>query len=171
MIGKAPLYVHRTVEPESAAALKDWAIENGIASMVPVEKLHMTVAFSKAKVDFKPLVADTRQLMVSFERIKFLGSDDEKVLTILVKPYDYLEKRWQYYRDQGASWDHGDYTPHVSITWEQVDPKQKFKAPDFQIRLGPEIIEEAKSGWSDDELEIKLQERLRFTRHAFRSIL
>lgn len=60
------------------------------------------------------------------------------------------ELQWRHERmkDVGASWDHAEYQPHITISYDpeapdltEVDPYQG------EIILGPERFEEVKEDW------------------------
>jgi hypothetical protein len=58
--------------------------------------------------------------------------------------------------DDGISWDHDDYTPHVTITYDagdlNIDEVEPYTG---ELRFGPEIFEEIKVSFDPDTLKEK----------------
>jgi len=135
----APLYVSRKVtNPE---AIVEWAKRQGFASVESPADLHVTVAYSR-----EPVAADAAGqgpsniiVLAGQREVKQLGDEGAVVLRINDPA---LEKRWQAFRDAGASWDFDGYQPHITVSYDKgsVDlaKVEPYRGP---ILLGPEVVE------------------------------
>lgn len=146
------LYVRRDVL--NARAIKAWAKEQGFASSL--DDMHVTVIYSRTPVDWLKIGSDD------------WSSDDKGNLTVkaggprvierfgegavvLAFSNSSLQYRNMMARDNGASWDYEDYTPHITITYLPPPDLDLGKVTPYAgvIELGPEIFEEVKSGGFD----------------------
>lgn len=158
-----PLYVSRPLL--NGGALRAWARAAGFTHALPAEDMHVTIAFSRAPVDWAAVPPDTRPLAMELgsdgpQRVKRLGK-----AIVLRFEAPALAARWRAFRQAGASWDHPEYQPHVTITYrppprlptppEQMEP---FHGP---LRFGPERFREVKESWADDIHETPLGPRPR----------
>jgi len=120
-------YVSRKVV--NAKQLKEWVKAQGL---VPVEDPHITIVYSKKKVDLEP--KDDEIIIDKITGSGILGK--EKVLVLFVESKK-LTARYNRAKRLGATWDYDSYKPHITIS---VDGKELKELPDFEIRLGKEII-------------------------------
>ena len=75
--------------------------------------------------------------------IKVLGE-----ATVLSFQSKALQDRWQYFKDNGASWDYDTYTPHLSISYvKQYIPLKDVRPYIGNIILGQEVWEELDDDW------------------------
>lgn len=145
------LYVSRSVtNPDDIIT---WAKEQGFEKTLQADDLHVTVAFSRDKVDWAAM-GD------SFDALKFEGGKREvtplgdKGAVVLKFEAVELQDRWQEFRDKGASWDYPSYQPHVSITYDGGDVDLSGVTPyEGPIHLGPEKFAELDEDWSDKVTE------------------
>lgn len=155
-----PLYVHRRLK--NAKALVAWAKEQGFRSTVPPGEMHVTVTFSRRPVDWFAMGQawggdGTLTIPAGGPRqVDRLGGEGGIVLLFAGSE---LEWRNREMRDAGASWDHTDYRPHVTITYDgegvdldQVEPYQG------ELVFGPEIFEAIDDGWADRLSEVSFAE-------------
>lgn len=140
--GQSPLYVSRPVL--NAADLIAWAKGQGFVRLEPAQTLHVTVAYSRAPVEWTAAGDDFDTLRLRAPRdgyrVQRLGRDGAVVL--MLGQVGELVRRWQQFRDAGASWDFDAYHPHVTLTYDagsvdlaQVEPYRG------EIVLGPERFE------------------------------
>lgn len=114
--GPAPLYVSRALAVEAAAPLRAWAESAGLDAIEPADEMHVTVAYSRAAVDwFKFGSWFSRDLVVippgGPRRIEaFKGG-----AIVLRFSSPELTERWHEFRLGGCSWDFPEYNPHVTI--------------------------------------------------------
>jgi phage-related protein (TIGR01555 family) len=134
------LYVYRQVM--NAKDIIAWAKSQGFSSTLPADELHVTIVYSTEPVDWLA-VGDSwdDELLISrggARIVEKLGN-----ATVLIFNNRSLQWRNQEIRDNGASWDFAEYTPHISITYEGA-PKDLSTVTPYQgpIHLGPEIFEE-----------------------------
>jgi hypothetical protein len=134
---RRPLYVSRRVL--NADEVLAWAKSQGFEASLPADDLHVTVAYSRAAVDWQACRAPTGQLVVKggARRVAPLGDEGAVVLHI---ESDDLQARWQQLRDAGCSWDYEGYQPHVTITYAAPDGFDVASVKPYRgpLVLGPE---------------------------------
>ena len=112
--GKRPIYAPRKVK--NAQLLLDWARKQGISNLVSADKLHVTLAYSKAPIDVSQVEkAGPIPPVTEFGKPKRLG--DAIVLPIKGEAAKALTADWQRFMDAGASWDYETFQPHVTISY------------------------------------------------------
>lgn len=147
-----PTYISRPVT--NAKDIHDWAVAQGFKNVVPPEKMHVTVAYSKAPIDASSLTKASPNITVSGDKreVKKLGDDDVPVLRFNSKE---LDADWQRTIDAGASWDHGhspgSYQPHVTLSYESQPIPSGMKPYAGPILLGPEKAEPLQTDWSQKQ--------------------
>lgn len=142
-----PLYVSRKVK--NVGDLKAWAEAQGMPSLD--DDLHVTIAFSRAPVDWIAMGASwadytgkgAGDLLVTAGGPRLVEPLGDRTAVLLFASSD-LCWRNREMREAGASWDHPDYQPHISLTGEPVDLTgvEPYRG---KIELGPEIFEEIKT--------------------------
>jgi hypothetical protein len=146
------LYVSRPLL--NADDLVTWAKEEaGFGKTLTADDMHVTVAFSRAAVDWDALVEDTALLTVigGARFVKPLGDKGAIVLRFFSQA---LADRWQTFRDAGASWDWPGYYPHVTITYDGSDADLENVTPyDGALVFGPEVFAEVDEDWTDKVTE------------------
>lgn len=127
----------------NGAELLRWAKKQGFGSTLDKSDLHVTVAYSKAKLHWPPADRDSITIPEPSRflkrEVKPLGDEGAVVLA-----FDSTElyRRWRSLVDYGASWDYATYTPHVTITYDgkgmDLSKVEPFAGA---IVLGPERFE------------------------------
>lgn len=152
-IGKAAektLYVSRTLlntDPFIA-----WAKSQGFATTLPPGELHVTIAYAKTPMLWPEPIADTLTIS-SKEGRKVTPLGDGGAVVLKFKSSQ-LVARWDYLRSIGASWNHDQYQPHVSISWDAADVNLDDVAVyNGELIFGPEIFQEVKENWADSVTE------------------
>lgn len=115
---KAGHYVAARVSDDTTEALKQWCRAN----KVPVSKdffdnLHVTLCYSTTlfPIDRDEIIDDLSDWSVKpLEFDEFGKHDDKRFLVLKIKCSD-ATKRWQFYMDQGASYDFDEYLPHITL--------------------------------------------------------
>lgn len=149
MSDKRTLYVYRQVRNPSD--IISWAKANGFEKCLEPDDLHVTIAFSRAKLDWGYLEPDNSKIsnnLIHGRSVKPLGDKGAVVLTF---KSTLLSRRWRYFKSAGASWDWPGYQPHISITYHNppdIDPTD-IPAYTGPIILGCEIFSEVVEGWDD----------------------
>jgi hypothetical protein len=146
-IAHPTLYVHRKLL--NAADMRNWAAKQGFKSTLPPSDMHVTVCFSRDPVRRDgPKVAP---VTITGGRRAMDKFGDAIVLKF---SSDSLGRRHQQFRDAGASWDHDDYQPHVTISYDgggvnlrKIEP---YRGP---LRFGCEHFGPIKEDWKDNVAE------------------
>lgn len=146
------LYVHRKVK--NAAAIIAWAKEQGFSTTLPADDLHVTIAFSRNPVDWMKAGSDWESEVKVPEggpRLMERFGD----ATVLLFASSSLSWRHEHMkRAAGATWDHPDYQPHITISYDKDAPEladiEPFKG---EIILGPEVFEEVNEKWLEKVTE------------------
>lgn len=145
------LYVRRDVK--NAGAIINWAKSQGFKTTIPASKMHVTVAFSRAAVDWMVMgQAYEDDVTVSDGGPRLLERFGDAV--VLSFASSALSWRHEEMKNRGASWDHDQYQPHVTISWDAADlDLSKVEPYRGKIVLGPEIFEEVKESWKESITE------------------
>lgn len=150
MAAPRTLYVSRPLT--NPHALRAWARTAGFPMALAPEEMHVTVAFSRTPLDWNRLRPDPRPLHVNLtvdgpQRVKQLGA-----ATVLRFHSALLMERWRQFREAGASWDHPDYQPHITLTYQPPNPwptppelMQPYHGP---LIFGPERFREVNTEWA-----------------------
>lgn len=137
---KKTLYVSRKLL--NASPFWKWADEEGFESKLDASDLHVTIAFSREKVDWSKLKKDDRNIRIKSGHREVIKLGDEGAVVLKFQS-NLLTERWKYYVDNGASWDYKGYTPHVTITYNGAELNLKNVVPyDGELLFGPEIMKE-----------------------------
>jgi len=143
------LYVSRKVT--NAAEIIAWAKEQGFKDIVRPSELHVTIAYSRTPVDWMKMGENWSdngkggltippggpRLMEAF------GQTGEA--KVLIFSSSALSWRHEDMKRNGASWDHDEYQPHLTISYDPDAPDlDKVEPYRGKIELGPEIFEEVK---------------------------
>lgn len=143
------LYVRRDVlnAKEIIAHFKG----QGFATTLPADDLHVTIAFSRQELDWMKVPdswswGDGKGKQTVNAGGPRLMDQFGKATVLLFNSSD-LAWRHMAIREAGASWDHPEYQPHVTISYEfdgDLDAVEPWRGT---IELGPEIFEEVKEDW------------------------
>lgn len=131
------LYVRRDVK--NGADIIRWAKEQGFKEPVLATDLHVTVAYSRAPVDWMKMGSSWQ------DEVKITKSGPRLIekfgdATVLLVSSDELRWRHEAMREAGATWDFPDYQPHITISYEG-EPPENVEPYQGEIILGPEIFE------------------------------
>ncbi|RWX78278.1 DUF1073 domain-containing protein [Neorhizobium lilium] len=139
------LYVSRKVV--NAADLIAWAKEQGFKTTLPADDLHVTIAFSRAPVDWMAVGESwSSELKVAAGGPRLM----EKFGEARVLLFKASELQWRHaaIKEAGASWDHPEYQPHITISYDPDAPDLADVKPyQGEIILGPELFAEVKEDW------------------------
>lgn len=131
------LYVSRHVQ--NAKDIIKRAKDNGIKDIISAKEMHLTVAFSKKKVDWSKFTSDDKSVDLQLQNATIEKLGDAIVISFKSKD---LEKWWKKYVDGWASWDFETYTPHISLSYtadQDISNIGKYSGP---ISLGKEVMAE-----------------------------
>jgi phage-related protein (TIGR01555 family) len=138
------LYVMRPVV--NAAEILAWVRAQGFGETLAADDLHVTIAFSRTPIDwFKVWQSGPRvEIPPGGPRLmeRFGGA------TVLLFRSDELAWRHKEFCDLGASWDHPEYQPHITISYAAADADlSKVEPYQGKIVLGPERFAEIDEDW------------------------
>lgn len=136
------LYVRRDVL--NGDEIVAWAKAQGFETTLPADDLHVTIAFSRTPIDWmKAGEAWQSKIELSEGGPRVMEQFGEaKVLLFRASE---LEWRHETIKAAGASWDHAEYQPHITISYGAMP--EGVEAYQGRIVLGPEIFEEVKENW------------------------
>lgn len=146
------LYVRRDVL--NVSAIKAWAKKQGFATTL--DDLHVTIIYSKTAVDWLKIGSDDwssddkGNLTVKAGGPRVIEKFGDEAI-VLAFSNSSLQYRHMSAKDNGATSDYEDYTPHITITYLPPAGLDLSKVVPYSgvIELGPEIFEEVKSGGFD----------------------
>ncbi|MEM7211880.1 MAG: hypothetical protein AAF479_08310 [Pseudomonadota bacterium] len=128
-----------------------WAKDNGFSSTLPADDMHVTLAFSRSPVDWEGITAKSDDVTIDNgpREMKALGENGEAIVLRITDAG--LSDRWKQLCDAGCSWDHDGYQPHVTLSYQGApDNWTEIPPYDGPIKLGPEVMQEAKEDWKDN---------------------
>lgn len=139
-----PLYVMRRVL--NADEIQAWMTEQGLGKLQP--EPHVTIAFSRTPVDWLKMGTSwadkdgdgTGKLEITAGGPRLVEPLGDRTAVLMFSSTD-LQWRHREMVEAGASWDFDDYTPHISLTGEEVDLSgvEPYRG---RIILGMEIFKE-----------------------------
>lgn len=139
------LYVRRDVL--NAAEIIAWAKEQGFKTTLPATDLHVTVTYSRQPVDwFKMGEAWLSEVKIAAGGPRQMEQFGQARVLLIASS----ELSWRHAAmvELGASWDHPEYRPHITISYDPDSPDLATVTPYAgEIVLGPEIFEEVKEDW------------------------
>lgn len=144
------LYVSRKLL--NGAEFLAWARGQGFTKTLAASDLHVTIAFSRAKLDWMK-VGDAwgnadGKLTVAPGGARLVEPLGDKGAVVLL--FNSAELAWRHMaiREAGASWDYPEYQPHVSITYDGADVDLSNVEPyRGKLEFGPEIFAELDDNW------------------------
>lgn len=145
------LYVRRDVL--NGAAIIKWAKSQGFTSTLPASDLHVTITYSRTPVDWMRMGNSwDGKLTVDPGGPRLM--DQFGNATVMLFANAMLTYRHDQMVDAGAQWDHPEYQPHITISYDGA-PADLSKVVPYQgeIRLGPEVFEEVKEDWQSSVTE------------------
>jgi hypothetical protein len=126
-----PLYISRPVI--NAHELVAWAEAQGFGNVVPWDEMHVTIAHSRAPVDWDTISDDATPLVLADGGYRMVSPLGPKGAIVLMFENAELSARWVDLCAQGCSWDFVSYMPHVTIAYGMM--------PDPPIDSDPETWE------------------------------
>lgn len=139
------LYVRRDVL--NAAEIIAWAKGQGFNTTLAADDMHVTVAFSRTMIDWMKVGQAWESKVEVPEGGPRLMERFGEARVLLFRASD-LEWRHEAIKGAGASWDHPEYQPHITISYDPEAPDLASVTPyQGKIVLGPEIFEEVKEDW------------------------
>lgn len=140
------LYVSRKVT--NASAIIAWAKAQGFETTLEASDLHVTIAFSRTPVDWFAVGESwSPELKVSAGGPRQMAQFGEATVLLFTAS----ELRWRHDEIEraGASWDHPEYQPHITISYGFKGDLSKVEPYQGPIVLGPELFAEVKEDWAE----------------------
>lgn len=154
------LYVKRRLT--NAHAVRAWASTLGIPSTLPPSDMHVTLAYSKAPVDWFLLEPQADELVVA-DGMRALHQFPPRTTPngalVLKIESEALARRWQAIMDAGASWDFPEYQPHVTLTYSVPDAGKLGEPYRGPLVFGPEEFSELNENWANEMREEPIAKR------------
>lgn len=140
------LYVRRDVL--NADEIIAWAKGQGFKTTLPADDLHVTITFSRTPVDWMQMgSAWDDEVKVPRGGARLMEKFGEA--RVLLFNSNMLRWRHDEMIDNGASWDHPEYKPHITISYDPDSPDIANVEPyQGEIVLGPEMFQEVKEDWT-----------------------
>ncbi|WP_406853503.1 phage portal protein [Alsobacter sp. KACC 23698] len=146
------LYVSRAVL--NADEIIAWAKGQGFKTTLASDDLHVTVCFSRTPLDWMKVGEDYWSsqdndggLEIPAGGARLVERFDGGAVVLLFSSRA-LQWRHEQFEDAGASWDHAEYQPHITITYElrsvDLTAIEPFAG---RILLGPERFAEVDEDW------------------------
>lgn len=157
------LYVSRKLT--NAEDLVAWAHEQGFDKCLDPKEMHVTIAYSKEKIDVSEMTDSFDTVNVAAKKgnkggkreMKLFG--EKKDCVVLVFECPDLHHRWEEFIDDfGASWDHDGYHPHVTISYNGLPEGLELKDIEpykGRLEFGPEVHQEINPKWKSKAKEKK----------------
>ena len=158
------LYVNRPLK--NAAPFIEWAKASGFAKTLTAGDMHVTIAFSKAAIQWPEKLDNDATASSGGRAIKQFG---EGAVVLTFEAPD-LVQRWDELKGMGATWDHPTYQPHITITYEPGDVDiSKIEPYVGPLEFGPEKFAEVDTGWNDKIEHAGAQDKMALDRASARS--
>lgn len=143
------LYVRRDVL--NAAEIIAHFKKQGFETTLPENDMHVTIAYSRTPVDWMKMGdnwSDNGEggLTVPAGGARIMEKFDGGA-TVLLFASSSLSWRHESMKHEGASWDHPEYQPHVTISYDFNGDLGTVVPWRGVIVLGPEIFEEVNEEW------------------------
>ncbi len=139
------LYVSRKLK--NGEEVLRWARSQGFQSLMPAQSLHVTIAYSKTKIDWM-LVGegwpfDDAEMTVGAGGPRVVEAMSDKGPIALLFASSKLSHRHHEIVEAGASWDHPDYQPHITLSYGDAGlDLTKIEPYRGELVFGPEIFSE-----------------------------
>lgn len=136
-----------------------WARAQGFETTLPADDLHVTIASSRAPVDWMAMGENWSgdgkgNLTVQAGGPRLVEPLGDKGAVVLLFSSTELQWRHMSMREKGASWDFPEYQPHVSITYQGSGlDLSKVEPYRGALVFGPEIFAEVDDDWSSKVTE------------------
>ncbi|WP_113155979.1 ADP-ribosyltransferase [Nitratireductor sp. OM-1] len=143
-LGTQTLYVHRPLI--NSAELIAWAREQGFEKTLEAADFHVTVCFSRQKLDWTdtPPLTDEVYAVGGVRKIERFG----KAIVLTFESAE-IEDRHEEFKAAGASHDFPEYNPHVTISYAGGDfDISKIEPFEEELVFGAEEFAPVKENWS-----------------------
>lgn len=149
-----PLYVRRDVL--NSGEIISWAKSQGFETTLAADDLHVTITFSRTPVDWMKMgdswSGDGKgNITINPGGARMMEQFGKA--TVLLFASSELSWRHESMKQNGASWDHDEYQPHVTISYSFDGDLKAVEPYRGKIVLGPEIFEDIADDWQSNIVE------------------
>ncbi|MFL5015410.1 MAG: anti-CBASS protein Acb1 family protein [Rhizobium sp.] len=139
------LYVSRNVL--NADEIIAWAKGQGFKTTLATDDMHVTITYSRTPVDWMEMgSAWDEEMKIPRGGARLMERFGEA--RVLLFSSNMLRWRHDEMVDRGATWDHPEYQPHITISYDPEAPDLADVEPyQGEIVLGPEIFDEVNEDW------------------------
>lgn len=132
---KKMLYVFRPLL--NGEELIKWAKSNGFKTTIKPEEMHVTIAYSREKVEWEQFTPQNKNITINGGKRSLKRFDGGA--TVLLFESNILKDRWNEFKKGGASWDYPDYHSHVTLSYK-ADNLDVNSIEPYQgtLKFGPE---------------------------------
>lgn len=144
------LYVSRKVK--NGAAILAHYRKQGVEGLIDSSDMHVTITYSSTPVEWMKMGSDYGwgELKVEEGGPRVMDVFGENGDTAVLSFHSsQLNWRHQDMRERGASWDHPEYQPHISISYKFSGDIAAIQPWTGEIILGPEIFEALDLEWKE----------------------
>jgi len=155
------LYVRRDVL--NAAEIIAHFKAQGFETTLPTDDLHITITSSRTPVNWMKMGenwSDNGKGGLTIQRGGARLMERFGKATVLLFASSALSWRHEDMMRNGATWDHPEYQPHVTISYEFEGDLSTVEPWTGEIVLGPEVFEEVKEDWKAGIVEDAEQPRV-----------
>ena len=138
------LYGYRNVL--NGHSIIDHFKKQGLKNLSDPLSLHVTIIYSKKDINEQTIKLDNKQLSITSKcELDIFG--EYFVMKINSK---ILQKRFEYFKDKGCSWDYDYYRPHITLsnTPQCIDSIIPYSG---KIILGEEKMEKLSMCWKNED--------------------
>lgn len=143
------LYVSRPLL--NAKEVRKWAKKYLKCKLLEADDMHVTIAFSREKVDWKTFKPKKDKLKIKVDQLAPSRLGDKGAVVLKFKS-DELQERWKEFKDGGCSWDYPSYQPHVTMTYDYKGSDSNLNDVDTfsgEFIFGPEKFTEVVEDWDE----------------------
>ena len=142
------LYVHRKLL--NAQAVVDHYKDQGVETTLLADDMHVTITFSREPVDWMKMgQAWEAKLEVPEGGPRMMDRFGEGgAAFVLLFSSSELEWRHEAMMERGATWDHPEYQPHITISYDFDGDADDIEPYRGKLVFGPEIFAEVNEDWA-----------------------
>jgi 2'-5' RNA ligase len=119
-------------------SIRSWAKNNGIPNLVPSEKMHTTLLYSRKPCpDYKPLGKLDKEIPARIGDMENWPTKDGKNALIVRLKCDTMVKRHNHLmKELDATYDYDEYKPHITLSYDV--------GKDFDLKAFPQLKDSIK---------------------------
>lgn len=141
-----PIYINRPLI--NGSKLSAYAEALGLKNVVIPVEMHVTLAYSRDPVNWESpaFIPDPTTVVVEAGRREIKRFDGGAV--VMVFESKLFQQRWARFVLAGASWDYADYSPHVTLAYDDETDLSGMLPYTRPLKFGPERRQVIGVEWS-----------------------